>query len=212
MPIAVSDSGSSVLGTASQAIATNHFPVGVRLTTAEIARSLDGPVHHHLDLSQFCEDERSALLLRGDFQGETVAVLLKGHALITKPRFKARIAWFLPLGQAAEKSFKGQIHPFDDILECLGWHLSQFRAHPFARWQFATLIFIGEGDTSHAIGAFAFIQCRIVHLAAQAEPFLQRARLLARRIQPEQIRFGQLFGRCWLLSLRHASAARWTAR
>jgi hypothetical protein len=53
-------------------------------------------------------------------------------------------------------------------------------------------VFVGEGDARHAIGTCAFIERRIVELAAQAEPLLKRVALLVGRIDAKEIRFSWL--------------------
>ena len=90
---------------------------------------------------------------------------------------------------APKKVVKGQVHPFDHILKHLRRHVMQVRADVFAFRQLRTLVFIGEGDARHAIGTCAFIERRIVELAAQAEPLLKRVALLVGRIDAKEIRF-----------------------
>src|SRR5260370_18904182 len=108
-------------------------------------------MHHHFDMAQFGEDERTSVLFGTWFKRETVAVLLEDHAVIAKTRLKPRIPRFLPGCTSAKKSIKSEIYSFDGILEDLGNHLGQIRAHLSAFRQLGTLAGVGHGLPRHLL-------------------------------------------------------------
>src|SRR5579884_2628779 len=141
---------------------------------------------------------------------ETVAKLFEGQRMVAKTGFKARVSWFLALLHALKEALKGQVYPLDHILEHLRGHFGQIRAAFFAARQLGTLIFIGERNACHAIGAFALIKGSIIHLTAQPQPAFQRSLLLVRRIESELIGFRRFLLFWGLFSLRHAFVAQST--
>src|SRR5262245_18593769 len=97
-------------------------------------------MHHRLDMSQFREKKRPALLLFGPLERDTIAVLLKGQTIIAKTRFKSGVAGVLAVLTAAKERLEGERDTFDGILQDLGRHFGQIGAFFFACWQFSTLL------------------------------------------------------------------------
>ena len=164
----------------------------------------------HLDLAKFRHLQLPPVRSRGLVDLETVAKLLQGQRMVAKTRFKAWVSRLFPLLDAPKKRLMCQIHSFHHILEHLRRHGGQFRAHLFAAREFRALIFVGERNPDHPIGAFALIKRRIVRLAAQHQPSLQLLLLLASRVQAELVASGWLFLFFRFLSLRHVFAAQYT--
>ncbi len=166
-------------------------------------------MQHHFHLPEFGKHERPCVFLGAWEEIEAIAILFERERIIAKGGFKTRISRRLSFSHSTIKGLKREIDAFEHILQNLRWDLTQVRSDFFAAEQLRTLSFIGKNDACHAIGAFAFIERRVVHLAAQPKPPLKPIHLLVSRIDAELIRFSGL--RIFLWLLRHAFVARCNA-
>lgn len=121
--------------------------------------------------------ERSEFGKRHFVSRQRKTTLRKGKAVVSADTSESRKARFLTFFHAIEKSLKGKVNPFQNILQNLRMNFFVFGVRLFNCRQLVLLVLIIYRNAIDLIRFFAFLQSGIIQIFAKAQSIIEFLRL-----------------------------------